>query len=68
VDPSCFVCAVRNFDNEDTLILLGWERTEARKSKVKTQDAYSGEELEKLAHLAARPMNELQELGPNTAT
>ncbi len=54
-------------DNEDALILLGWERTETLKSKVKTQEAYSGEEPEKLAHLAARPMNELQDLGPNTA-
>lgn len=54
-------------DNEDALILLGWERTETLKSKVETQAAYSGEEPEKLAHLAARPMNELQELGPNTA-
>ena len=54
-------------DNEDALILLGWERTETLKSKVKTQDAYSGEEPAKLAHLAARPMNELHDLGPNTA-
>ncbi|WP_323172202.1 hypothetical protein [Natrialba sp. PRR66] len=54
-------------DNEDALILLGWERTETLKSKVRTQEAYSGEEPEKLAHLAARPMNELQDLGPNTA-
>ena len=54
-------------DNEDALIMLGWERTETLKSKVKTQDAYSGDEPEKLAHLAARPMNELHELGPNTA-
>ena len=54
-------------DNEDALILLGWERTETLKSKVKTQEEYSGEEPEKLAHLAARPMNELHDLGPNTA-
>jgi hypothetical protein len=54
-------------DNEDALILLGWERTETLKSKVHTQEEYSGEEPEKLAHLAARPMNELQDLGPNTA-
>jgi len=54
-------------DNEDALILIGWERTETLKSKVETQETYSGEEPEKLAHLAARPMNELQELGPNTA-
>ncbi|SEW01111.1 hypothetical protein [Halobacterium jilantaiense] len=54
-------------DNEDALILLGWERTETLKSKVHTQEAYSGEEPEKLAHLATRPMNELHDLGPNTA-
>ena len=54
-------------DNEDALILLGWERTETLKSKAKTQETYSGEEPEKLAHLAARPMNELHDLGPNTA-
>ena len=54
-------------DNEDALILLGWERTETLKSKVHTQEEYSGEEPEKLAHLAARPMNELHDLGPNTA-
>jgi len=54
-------------DNEDALILLGWERTETLKSKVRTQEEYSGEEPEKLAHLATRPMNELHDLGPNTA-
>ena len=54
-------------DNEDALIMLGWERTETLKSKVRTQEEYSGEEPEKLAHLATRPMNELHDLGPNTA-
>lgn len=54
-------------DNEDALILLGWERTETLASKVRTQEAYSGEEPAKLAHLSARPMNELHDLGPNTA-
>ncbi len=54
-------------DAEDALILLGWERTETLASKVDSQAAYSGDEPEKLAHLAARPLNELQELGPNTA-
>jgi hypothetical protein len=54
-------------DNEDALIMLGWERTETLQSKVRTQDEYSGEEPEKLAHLATRPMNELHDLGPNTA-
>ena len=54
-------------DKEDALILLGWERTETLKSKVRSQETYSGEEPEKLAHLSARPMNELHDLGPNTA-
>jgi hypothetical protein len=54
-------------DNEDGLILLGWERVETLKSKVSTQEAYSGDEPTKLDHLAARPMNELMDLGPNTA-
>jgi hypothetical protein len=54
-------------DKEDGLILLGWERTETLASKVRTQEAFSGTEPEKLDHLATRPMNELQDLGPNTA-
>lgn len=54
-------------DNEDALVLLGWERTQTLKSKVRAQTSYSGEEPEKLAHLAARQMNELHDLGPNTA-
>lgn len=53
-------------DNEDPLIMLGWERTETLKSNVRTQEAYSGEESEKLAHLATRPMNDLHDLEPNT--
>ncbi|WP_135304896.1 hypothetical protein [Haloarcula amylovorans] len=61
------VVLVWHRDNEDALILLGWERTETLTSKVRTQEQYSGEEPEKLAHLAARPMNELHDLGPNTA-
>lgn len=54
-------------DKEDALILLGWEHTETLQSKVDAQAAYSGDEPAKLAHLAARPMNALHELGPNTA-
>ncbi|GAB6878148.1 hypothetical protein JCM17823_04220 [Halorubrum gandharaense] len=61
------VVMVWHRDKEDALILLGWERTETLRSKVESQDAYSGDEPAKLAHLAARPMNELHELGPNTA-
>ena len=54
-------------DNEDGLILLGWEHVDTLKSKIRTQEAYSGEEPEKLKHLAARPMNDLSDVGPNTA-
>lgn len=54
-------------DNEDALILLGWEWIETLKSKDTTQKAYSGEEPAKFAHLEAHPMNELHNLGPNTA-
>lgn len=61
------VVMVWHRDNEDALILLGWERTETLQSKVETQEAFSGDEPEKLAHLSARPMNELHDLGPNTA-
>lgn len=61
------VVMVWHRDNEDSLILLGWGRLETLKSKARSQDQYSGEEPEKLDHLAARPMNELIDLGPNTA-
>jgi len=54
-------------DNEDSLILLGWERVEALESKVRSQAQFSGEEPDKLEHLAMRPMNDLVDLGPNTA-
>jgi hypothetical protein len=54
-------------DNEDSLILLGWEWVETLATKVRTQDTYSGEEPEKLKHLAMQPMNDLNDLGPNTA-
>jgi hypothetical protein len=54
-------------DNEDSLILLGWEHVDTLKSKVETQEEFSGDEPEKLKHLAARPMNDLSDLGPNTA-
>ena len=61
------VIMVWHRDNEDSLILLGWERLETLTSKAATQEQYSGTEPEKLDHLAARPMNELMDLGPNTA-
>lgn len=61
------VVMVWHRDNEDSLMLLGWERLETLKSKVEMETEYSGEAPEKLDHLAARPMNELIDLGPNTA-
>jgi len=54
-------------DNEDSLMLLGWEHVETLKSKVATEEQFSGESPAKLEHLATRPMNDLQDLGPNTA-
>jgi len=54
-------------DNEDSLILLGWEHVDTLKSKVETEEQFSGNSPAKLEHLAARPMNDLQDLGPNTA-
>lgn len=54
-------------DNEDSLMLLGWERVATLESKVSTEEQFSGNSPAKLAHLAMRPMNALQELGPNTA-
>ncbi len=61
------VVMVWHRDNEDSLMLLGWERLETLTSKVRTETEYSGDAPEKLDHLAARPMNELIDLGPNTA-
>jgi hypothetical protein len=61
------VVMVWHRDNEDGLILLGWERIETLKSKVDTQEQFSGNEPEMLDHLAVRPMNELMDLGPNAA-
>jgi hypothetical protein len=54
-------------DTEDSLILLGWEHVATLESKVRTQEQFSGDEPEKLRHLATRPMNGLQDLGPNMA-
>lgn len=54
-------------DNEDSLILLGWEHVDTLESKVKTETQFSGDSPAKLEHLATRPMNDLQDLGPNTA-
>lgn len=54
-------------DNEDALMLLGWVRTRTLESKVTTNEAYDGASPSKLDHLPLRPMNELIDLGPNTA-
>lgn len=54
-------------DNEDSLILLGWEWVDTLTTKVDTQKKYSGEEPEKLKHIAMQPMNGLSDLGPNAA-
>lgn len=61
------VVMVWHRDKEDGLILLGWERVETLQSKAASQESYSGAEPAKLDHLAARPMNEFLDLGPNTA-
>ncbi len=54
-------------DAEDALMLLGWARVETLKSKVEADEEYDAENPSQLDHLAARPMNELIDLGPNTA-
>jgi hypothetical protein len=54
-------------DNEDSLILMGWEHVDTLASKVRTEEQFSGDAPEKLEHLATRPMNDLADLGPNTA-
>jgi hypothetical protein len=54
-------------DNEDALMLMGWVRTRTLESKVATDEEYEGDVPSKLDHLAIRPMNELIDLGPNTA-
>jgi hypothetical protein len=54
-------------DNEDALMLLGWVRTRTLESKVTADAEYDGDSLSKLDHLSVRPMNELIDLGPNTA-
>jgi hypothetical protein len=54
-------------DNEDSLILLGWVRTRTLESKIDAEAAYEGAHPSKLDHLSIRPMNELIDLGPNTA-
>lgn len=61
------VVMVWHRDDEDSLMLLGWERVETLESKVETESQYSGEAPAKLDHLSARAMNELLDLGPNTA-
>lgn len=54
-------------DNEDALILLGWERVETLESKARTESEYTGDSPAKLDHIAVQEMNSLPDLGPNTA-
>lgn len=54
-------------DNEDSLMLLGWEHVDTLVSKVTSEEAYGGAAPDNLAHLAMQQMNDLQTLGPNTA-
>ena len=54
-------------DNEDALMLLGWVRTRTLESKVTADAEYDGDTPSKLDHLSVRAMNELVDLGPNTA-
>lgn len=54
-------------DAEDALMLLGWVRTETLATKVEAEQEYAGTSPSKLDHLAVQPMNELIDLGPNTA-
>jgi len=61
------VVMVWHRDNEDSLMLIGWEHVDTLKSKVRTEEQFSGDSPAKLEHLAVRPMNDLQDLGPNTA-
>jgi hypothetical protein len=61
------VVLVWHRDDESGLILLGWAHTDTLQSKVETERTFEGESPAKLEHLAMRPMNELQTLGPNTA-
>jgi len=61
------IAMVWHRDNEDGLILFGWERVETLESKFETQNTHSGAEPAKLSHPAASQMNELHDLRPNTA-
>ncbi|MCX2819993.1 hypothetical protein EGH25_11600 [Haladaptatus sp. F3-133] len=54
-------------DDEDALMLLGWTRVDTLKSKVEADEGYASDNPSQLDHLTARPMNELIDLGPNTA-
>jgi hypothetical protein len=64
-DTDDIIVMVWHRDNEDALILLGWERIETLRSKVETE--YEGKTLEQLDHLPARSMTQLLDLGPSTA-
>lgn len=66
-DRDDIVVLVWHRDNEDSLVLVGWEHVETLLSKVRTEEEFTGEKATRLSHLPARPMNELLNLGPNTA-
>ena len=66
-DEDDIVVMIWHRDNEDGVVLLGWERVDTLISKVETEAQFSGDQPQKLAHLATRPMNDLLDLGPNTA-
>lgn len=61
------VVMVWHRDREDGLVLVGWEHVETLRSKVVTEEQFSGKAPARLEHLAVRSMNDLQTLGPNTA-
>lgn len=66
-DEDDIIVMIWHRDNEDGVVLLGWERVDTLVSKVETEAQFSGDQPGKLAHLATRPMNDLLDLGPNTA-
>ncbi|MEE6210942.1 hypothetical protein U3A55_12375 [Salarchaeum sp. III] len=66
-DEDDIIVMVWHRDNEDALILLGWEWVDTITTKIEMEEKYTGETPAKLEPIAASPMNELIDLGPNTA-
>jgi len=54
-------------DNEDELILVGWEWVKSLITKVEMDEEYTGDTPAKLEPISMNQMNELIDLGPNTA-